>query len=469
MKKADAGSRAEVKTRIAEQMPGQACSVVYTSGTTGNPKGVMLSQDNSASSAKTIAEKILTKKPPGGEFRVISFLPLNHVAGQMMDILGPLYISSRKDTYVTVSFPAMCYLKKTCSIETLSDTKPVIFLGVPEVWDGLKLKLEVGAKEGIGKNAPWWVILTKIGLDKVMYAVSGAGPIRPDTISFFKNTGVNILNKFAQSESSALGTTWTNEDFKINGIEKKFGSIGKAVGNELKLDETLDDEGNPRNEIMLKGRNVMLGYLNRQDKTDETVTKDGWLMTGDKGRIDSDGFVFLTGRLKEIMKIQGEMIAPVAVEQGILKSCNPPGETVLKQVVVVGDGKYYISVLITLLEKIREDARGTPRPTGELDAAAKGIDTDLNTVAAARKSEKWAGHLRQCIGDYNKIAAKSQEKVYRYVILPKDITADDSPDLMTPTFKIKREGVIERYKDEIEKCGGEEALSNAQITACPDP
>merc|ERR1711879_1104044 len=144
--------------------------------------------------------------------------------------------------------------------------------------------------------------------------------------------------------------------------------------------------GKPRNEIMLKGRNVMLGYLNRHDKTQETITQDGWLMTGDKGTIDNDGFVFLTGRLKEIMKIQGEMIAPVAVEQGILKSCNPPGETVLKQVIVVGDGKYYISVLITLLEKIREDAQGTPRPTGELDAAAKGIDTDAQTVAEAKKT-----------------------------------------------------------------------------------
>merc|ERR1712187_404169 len=106
-------------------------------------------------------------------------------------------------------------------------------------------------------------------------------------------------------------------------------------------------------------------------------------------------------------------------------------------------------------------------PTGELDGAAKGIDTDVQTVAAARKSEKWAAHLRQCIGDYNKVAAKSQEKVYRYLILPKDITADDSPDLMTPTFKIKREGVSKQYKDQIEKFGGDEALSDAQIMPCP--
>jgi long-chain-fatty-acid--CoA ligase ACSBG len=98
--KADATLRREVQKRIAEQMPGQACSVVYTSGTTGTPKGVMLSQDSMASSARTISEQILTKPPKGSwrqdeQFRVLSFLPLNHVAGQMMDIIGPLFITSQ--------------------------------------------------------------------------------------------------------------------------------------------------------------------------------------------------------------------------------------------------------------------------------------------------------------------------------------------------------------------------------------
>merc|ERR1712151_28405 len=130
---------------------------------------------------------------------------------------------------------------------------------------------------------------------------------------------------------------------------------------------------------------------------------------------------------------------------------------------------YYISVLITLLEKVREDVHGIPRPIGDLDGAAKLIDRELKTVAEAKKSDRWAGHLSECIGAYNKVAAKSQEKVYRYAILPKDITAEDSPNLMTPTFKIKREGVIEQYEAEIEACGGEDPLNDAQIMRCPDP
>jgi len=310
MKQGDDESKEEVERRIKEQMPGQAGSVVYTSGTTGNPKGVMLSQDSLAWSARTIAKKLLTVCPPSGQFRSISFLPLNHVAGQMMDIIGPLYLASQEGTYSTLFFPAMCYLKKVCSVEMLIDAKPVIFLGVPEVWDGFKLKLDLGSQKGIGKIASWEAILNSAGLDKVMYAISGAGSINPTTISFFNKLGIRILNMFAQSESSGLGTAWTNQDFDMDNIEEKFGSIGKALGNELKLDETPDDgeKKQPRNEIMLKGRNMMLGYLNEPEKTAEAF-KDGWLMTGDKGRIDSDGFVFLTDRFKEIMKIQGEQVS----------------------------------------------------------------------------------------------------------------------------------------------------------------
>merc|ERR1719396_89611 len=114
-------------------------------------------------------------------------------------------------------------------------------------------------------------------------------------------------------------------------------------------------DGNTEGEIVLYGRNMMLGYLNKEAKTAEAFTPSGWLKTGDRGKIDADGYVFLTGRLKEIFKdIGGEMIAPVAVEQGIKEACNPPGKQILKQVIVVGDGKYYISALVTLVEGLKE-------------------------------------------------------------------------------------------------------------------
>jgi len=451
----------KVAERIAEQKPGQAGTVVYTSGTTGNPKGVMLSQDSVTWSAKALSEEVINEPVPNGEIRIVSYLPLNHVAGQMLDILGPLYLSSKKGQYVTVFFPAQCYLKKRCFKEQLADAQPVLFLGVPEVWDGLKLKIEdatSGFLMGKIKDLSPKTILKGVGLGSVKYAVSGAGPITKSTLSFFHEMGLNILNMFAQSESSALGTAWKNSDFKEFNLTEKFGSIGRAMGNKVQI--VMDEED--RGEIELKGRNVMLGYLNRADKTESTITSEGWLKTGDMGRFDKDKFVFLTGRLKEIMKDKGgEMIAPVAVEEGIKKACNKPGKSIVKQTVVVGDGKYYISALLTLVESATDGI-----PTGSLAGAAKDVDPAAETIEDARQSEAWAQELSTCIAEYNKVAAKSQERVYRYAILPEDITAEHSPNLMTPTFKIKRTGVNEKYADLIATCGGDEALDERVVKSC---
>jgi len=241
-------------------------------------------------------------------------------------------------------------------------------------------------------------------------------------------------------------------------LDEKFGSIGKALGNELKIDETTS-------EILLRGRNVMLGYMNRPEKTSEAITEDGWLKTGDKGRVDKDGFVFLVGRLKEIMKsFGGEMIAPVTVEEGIKKACNGDG-LIVKQAVVQGDGAYYLSVVLTLVEDAADGI-----PTGDLAGAAKEVDAAAQTVAAAQTSPVWAERLAKCIGSYNAGAAKAPEKVWRYAILPRDITAESSPDLMTPTFKIKREGVAAKYRDLIASCGGSpeqgQPASLSPVRAC---
>lgn len=170
----------------------------------------------------------------------------------------------------------------------------------------------------------------------------------------------------------------------------------------------------------------------------------------------------MTGRLKEIMKdLGGEMILPVQVEEGILKACNTPGKTIINEVVVVGDGQYYISALVTLMEKKPENI-----PNGKLFGYAQQIDPAAKTVQDAKTSEVWAKELAQCIGEYNKKAAKSQERVYRYYILPKDITAEDSPDLMTPTMKIKRTGVVAKYADAISSCGADKVLSDRQVQPC---
>jgi long-chain-fatty-acid--CoA ligase ACSBG len=455
----------EVKKRYEAIVPGQAASVVYTSGTTGNPKGVMLTHDSITWAAGQIAKALLTTKPKDGQMRIMSYLPLNHVAGQMLDIISPIFLTAQHEgEYTTVFFPAMCYLKKRCSIETLSDTNPTLFLGVPLVWEGLKQKLETKTSGGLAGTLAGFdfgkgLIKGKVGLNNVMYAISGAGAITKPTLNFFHEWGLDILNMYAQSESSALGTSWSNEDYANFNFTQKAGSIGRAVGNELKI-ENPDADG--RGEILLKGRNVMLGYLNRPDKTAETITEDGWLKTGDLGQIDKDGFVFLTGRLKEIMKDRGgEMIAPNAVEEGITKFCNKPGKTIIKQAIVVGDGEKYLSVLLTLTEYVADGV-----PSGKLVGAAKEVDESATTVEAARASAKWQEELSGCIAEYNtdkkEGAAKRPEQVWRFFILPREITAENDPDLMTPTFKIKRTGVNDGFAEEISTCFGEEDINKGE-------
>jgi len=440
--------------------PGQATTVVYTSGTTGNPKGVLLSHDNMIYTGDMVKKNVITEVPPNGEHRIVSYLPLNHVAGQMLDIIAPLSITAGNTSgqYVTVYFPAQCFIKtKLCFKEALKDAKPTLFLGVPKVWDGLLQKLQTAAENpvvGMLKNMLPSAFLGAVGLNKVIWAISGAGMLSNRTLQYFRGLGINILNMYAQSESSALGTAWSNELFKAN--TDRLGNIGQAMGNEVQI---RDPDSKGQGEVALKGRNVMLGYLNRPDKTAKTITEDGWLLTGDKARKDEKGFVYLTGRIKDIMKdAGGEMIAPAAVEAGIMSACNPEGKgTVLNQAIVVGDGKYYISVLLTLSEHQTDSI-----PDGELVGGAKDVDPNCTTVADARQSDMWRTALASCIGNYNKQAQKAVERVYRYAILPKDITGDDAPDLMTPTFKIKRQGVNKEYAELIKTCGGDKDLEKAE-------
>lgn len=466
--------RAEVVKGVDEQKPGQAGSVVYTSGTTGNPKGVMLSQDALTWTMQNViafmygtntteGDKVSKVPRPNPHQRVVSYLPLNHIAGQELDMLFPVGWTGKEGQVATIYFPAICFLKKTCFVEQLVDAKPTNFLGVPAVWNGLKAKIEVASRRGlkrlVAKLKPS-VILKKLGLGSLDIAVSGAGPISKETLTFFHNMGINILNVYGQSESSAIGTAWLNRDFyRYSNFKSKFGSIGRALGIRVRIANP-DSEG--RGEIQLRGRNLMMGYLNNLPKTKGAFASDGWLMTGDQGKIDEDGFVHLTGRIKEIMKdLGGEMILPVQVEEGIKKACNKPLKAIINEVVVVGDGQYFISALITLMEEKPENI-----PDGKLFGYAKHVDSSATTVLEAKKSDAWAKELSTCIGEYNKVAAKSQERVFRYYILPQDITAEDSPDLMTPTQKIKRTGIVAKYAKEITSCGADKQLIERKVEPC---
>jgi len=429
--------------RIKSIKPGQAAAVVYTSGATGQPKGAMLSHDALTWAASVIDSSLLKNTPLGGRHRIFSHTPLSHVAGLVYDVVWPLYATQLGGTRVTAFFPARCYAEKRCVPRQLTDARPTVFVGTPEVWEGLRVRMDPARRAGVFNKSS---SARGLGLDKVKAAVNVGGPILKGTHWFFHRAGIKILDVFGQSESAALGTAWTPEDFARCNLTETFGSIGKPVGNEFQISAG-------GGEIMLRGRNVMLGYLNALDETRSSFAEDGWLRTGVVAESESrGGFVFPLGRASELMRsAMSEEVRPAVVEQGIREACNGDGN-IVKEVVVFGDGAYYLSALLTLYEDVKGGI-----PTGELIGAAASVDT-AKTVAEAQVSNMWSFHLGRCISRYNdENSTDSSAKVWRFAVVP-GITPESAPDLMAPLHQVKRRGVARKYADLLRICGGDAPL-----------
>jgi len=427
----------QLRERLNTINPGQAASVVYTSGTTGGAKGVMLSQDSLTWTIENVANQIFLSTDFHKTDRSVSYLPLNHIAGQLMDILGPMYISA-KDHNSVVYFPSTCYVKYLCMPAYLQAVEPTIFLGVPEVWDKIKAKLQPSLPKlpSFATKMMSGLVKGKLGLKEMRIALSGAGAIKPDTVAFFHKLKIDILNVYGLSESTGAGTLTTPQTFNM----KKTGSIGKVLpGTQIRYVDT--EFGT---ELQLFGRNIMLGYLNKEAKTTAAVDEEGWLATGDIAETDEDGYVWLTGRSKEIMKNHGgEMIAPVLAEQSIEKAC----EGLVAKVITVGDKEYYLSALVMLPEELD----GT-EPTGRLIGAAKDAVEGVSTITEAQASTQYTDMLKECFAQYNTdLALNRVARVFRFTILDHAINTEDQ-DLMTPTQKLKRDGVIHKFSKQYSKC-----------------
>ncbi|ESO92499.1 hypothetical protein LOTGIDRAFT_120433, partial [Lottia gigantea] len=307
--------------------PNKCCTLIYTSGTTGKPKGVMLSHDN-------VTWTPVNAGPLGGLLfgveRLVSYLPLSHVAAQHLDIYLPIYFGA------TVFFAQPDALKGSL-LTTLKEVRPTGFMGVPRVWEkmmdklleigrnnkGLKLKIATWAKS-IGlkgnknkmNNVPFgWTLANSLafkrvkeglGFDHCKIMFSGAAPITKETLEYFMSLDIMVDEVYGMSESSGP------HSFSRPGC-RRFGSVGSVSPGVFTRIDNPDEEGN--GEILMYGRHVFMGYLQQEEKTKEVMTDEGWLRTGDIGRVDKDGFLFITGRIKEIIiTAGGENIAPVPVE-----------------------------------------------------------------------------------------------------------------------------------------------------------
>ena len=306
----------------------QCAVLIYTSGTTGNPKAVMLSHDNITYTTRVGIEMLHWR--PGQEI-IISYLPLSHIAGQIVDLWAPM--GSR----ATVYFADKMALKGSL-LATLTEVRPTQFFGVPRVWEkimegmqekakaitGLKKKIGTACKEaGLqhnleGKTSPVYKIGQKIyyckvrealGLDRCVKFYTAAAPIGPETMRYFMSLNIVIQELYGMSETTGPHHVTMVDKIKIGSVGRVMDSCKSRLAN-----PSPEGEG----ELCMWGRNIMMGYMNREDKTTEDLDPEGWLHSGDLATADSDGFYFITGR-----KFRGEKIKQKCLSKNVasIRTC----------------------------------------------------------------------------------------------------------------------------------------------------
>uniref|UniRef100_T1J839 long-chain-fatty-acid--CoA ligase n=1 Tax=Strigamia maritima TaxID=126957 RepID=T1J839_STRMM len=440
----------------------QCCNLVYTSGTTGNPKGVMLSHDNLISMIKTMCYEFWHTPKFG---ITVSYLPLSHVAALIVDVLLAILTES------TVYFANPNALKGDV-IEDLIEAKPTYFLGVPRVYEKLKVKLEVMEEalslrekslvtsarkqalmynqekfqnsEPILYSAAKAAILTgmkkEIGFDKTKLFVCAGAPLSNEVNNFLASYDISLTQAYGLSET-------TGPHISI-GQNKRLGSVGNVK--ELKYFETkiLDPDSDGEGEILLRGRDIFMGYLKLEEMTKETLDEDKWLHTGDIGEIDKDGFLFITGRIKElIITSGGENIPPIVIESTVKKLL-----PVLSNCMLVGDRRKYLTMLLTLNTEVNP---GTMEPNDELNVTAikwcKSVGSSAKRVSEIlqTKDPKVLAAIQNGIDKYNENFAFSRpQKIQKWTILSQDFCIHNGT--LGPTSKLKRPVVINKYADVIE-------------------
>jgi len=497
-------SDAELSKRSNEVQPGHCAALIYTSGTTGEPKAVMISHDNIIYEATTVTAMV--SKSVGfadsSNERLVSYLPLSHVAGMMVDIVTPVVVSATQPAAVTIHFARPYDLKIGTVKDRLNFAKPTIFLGVPLVWEKIADRIRaIGAETtGVKKSIATWakglglehamecqlgksgarsmaygladkVILKKIkanlGLDECKFAFTGAAPIRVDTLEYFGSLGLSINEVYGMSECTGACSWSTNQahqwgscGWEMPGVEIRAFIVDPVDLNKktpVPLAPGLDcvDE-KFMGELCFRGRNNMMGYMANPDlgqahvdeikkKTAETIDKDGWLHSGDKGLITAAGMVKITGRYKELIIGEGgENIAPVPIEDHVKKMCDG-----INEVMMIGDKRKYNVALVTLKAK---GANGESPGSDELDAGAARVNPAVQTITAAMDDATWIAAVTAAVTSANandKVCHNNSFKIQKFCILPTNFS-EETNDL-TPTKKLKRKNVETRFAPIVEK------------------
>ena len=443
------GASQKVKSLYPEHSA--ICILIYTSGTTGDPKGVLLSQGNITNN---VYSALLSYPAMNENERTLSILPWAHVFG-----LAELVIMGNLGASIGLAESA------TTIAEDLGLVKPTFLVAVPRVfnriYDGLwtkmneegglprklfvmgvesaKKKRELAAqgKSSFSTNLKFKIadaivfkkIRAKLG-GRLTGSMTGSAAMNPEISYFFWDIGIPLYDVYGLTETSPGAT--------MNGPSKyKIGSIGPAVHNcKIVIDQSVVEPGAKDGEIIIYGPNVMQGYYNKPEATAAVMTADGGFRTGDRGRLDEEGFLFITGRLKEQFKLEnGKYVFPVAIEEDIKLN------HYIENAMIYGEGREFNVCLIVpdfiALDKWAEK-NNLPKKNVTLD----------NLHAELLKNEETIKFLENEIVNSLKSTYGSYEIPKKFIFIEEPFSLQNGT--LTQTMKLKRRVVFEKYKDQID-------------------
>lgn len=433
----DTAQRSQQDTQINQRLtsirPGDTGTLIYTSGTTGPSKAVVLSHGNLWWVSNTLGRLFHADEND----RMLSYLPLAHIAEQMGTMHNQVYAGF-----------AVYYAR---SIEQLGDhlkeVRPTVFFGVPRVWEKMQAAIEAKLAQATGikaKLATWaldvgrrwheldladqpagpWLNLQKalahrlihskvqeaLGFDQARLLSTGAAPISPESLRFFSGLGLVVRELYGQSEACGPST------LSLAG-STRVGSVGKPLpGTEIRA----ADDG----ELLIRGPHIFQGYMGQPAATAQTLI-DGWLLSGDLGHVDEDGYVHITGRKKDlIITSGGKNISPANIESALMDCA------LIEYAVVCGDGRNYLCALLTLEpQALAEFARTHGLQSLSLDALRqhpKVMQAVQDAVDAVNDKQARVAHIR------------------KFAVLADGLSIEGGE--LTPTLKVKRKVVLERQQ-----------------------
>jgi long-chain acyl-CoA synthetase len=432
---------------VASRVASDLAILVYTSGTTGPPKGAMHS-NRSVTHQMRHANDLFPSTD--AEERLV-FLPLCHVAER----IGGYYISLALGS-------VMNFAESPETVpDNLREVQPTAFLAVPRIWEKFYSGVTIALKDAtpfqnwmyrhalavgyrqtdcklagdtpalslrLANKAAYWLVFRNIrrmlGLDRCRLAFTGAAPIAPDLIRWYLALGIDMREVYGQTENCGVATVMPSDRVKL-------GSVGKAAPwGEVVI--------SPQGEILIRGDFLFMGYLNQPEKTAETIDAKGWLHTGDVGSIDNEGFVKITDRMKDIIITSGgKNITPSEIENQLKFS------PYVSDAVVIGDKRAYLTCLVMIDQE-------------NVEKFAQDHDIPFTNYASLCRAAEIQDLIQREIETVNVNFARV-ETIKKFFLIERQLTPEDEE--LTPTMKLKRSFVNKRYASEIDAMYSEKAVA----------